>query len=185
MIVGIDEVGRGPLAGPVVAAAVVLLTPIDGLKDSKTLSASERHRLDQLVRHASRFAIGAASTTEIDELNIRSATLLAMSRAFARLRVSPDRALVDGREAPDLPCETVPVVKGDSKEPAIAAASIVAKVARDRLMARLHVRYPCYGWGRNAGYPTQEHIRALLENGVTIHHRTTFAPVRRVLTGRT
>lgn len=183
LVAGVDEVGRGPLAGPVVTAAVVLAEPIDGLADSKTLRAAERARLAGLIRARAHFALGAASVAEITALDIRKATLLAMRRAVLRLRLPLDLVLVDGRDLPDLPFRARAVVGGDATEPAIAAASILAKTVRDRLMARLATRWPGYGWEANAGYPTTAHRTALERLGVSPHHRTGFAPVRALVSG--
>ncbi|WP_448206127.1 ribonuclease HII [Azospirillum sp. sgz302134] len=185
-VCGIDEVGRGPLAGPVVAAAVVL--PPEGLpeqlaraiNDSKALSPRAREELEPQIRaHALAVALAEASAEEIDALNIHKATLLAMKRAYEALPGEPPAvALIDGKFKPDLPCHAEAIVKGDGRSQSIAAASIIAKVARDREMARLSERHPQYGWDRNAGYPTPEHLEALRRHGVTPHHRVSFAPVR-------
>jgi ribonuclease HII len=185
-VAGIDEVGRGPLAGPVVAAAVILdpgnIPPeLDGLDDSKTLSAAARARYAATIRTVGRIGIGAASVAEIDRLNILQATMLAMVRAVAALRVVPDAALVDGNRRPPLACRVETLVGGDTLSLSIAAASVVAKVVRDRAMAALALRYEGYGWERNAGYPTKQHRAALLLHGATPHHRRSFAPVRAVL----
>lgn len=184
IVAGVDEVGRGPLAGPVLAAAVILAQPLDGLADSKKLSPARRRDLAAMLIRDRRnhIGLGAASVQEIDRLNILQASLLAMARAVRKLRIRPDLALIDGNRAPDLPCPSTTVVGGDALIPAISAASIIAKVTRDRLMARLDDRYPGYGWQRNAGYPTAEHRAALSSCGVTRHHRTSFAPVRACLT---
>ena len=180
VIAGLDEVGRGPLAGPVMAAAVVLLRPLAGLDDSKKLSARRRETLSDALRRPgqSLIGLGAASVDEIDALNILGATMLAMQRALARLPITPDLALVDGNRTPDLPCPAESVVGGDGCIPAIAAASIIAKVTRDRLMVRLDRRHPGYGWSQNAGYPTAEHRAALKRLGVCKHHRQSFGPVK-------
>lgn len=178
MLAGIDEVGRGPLAGPVLAAAVVLRQPVDGLDDSKCLSAKRREALvDQLLRSAA-IGIGAASVPEIDRLNVLEASLLAMRRAMGALGLLPDLALVDGRQAPGLPCPVRTVIGGDRLVPEISAASIVAKVARDRLMHRLAARHPGYGWATNVGYGTREHLDGLRRLGASRHHRRSFRPVR-------
>ncbi len=184
-VVGVDEVGRGPLAGPVVAAAVILCAePPSGIADSKLLSAPARARLEVAIRATCRVGLGAASVLEIDRLNILRATMLAMQRAVARLGVVPALCLVDGTCAPDWPWSVRTIVQGDSKEPAIAAASIVAKVARDRLMVALSQRHDSYGWARNKGYPTPDHLAALARLGPTMHHRRSFAPVARSLMPR-
>ena len=178
LIAGLDEVGRGSLAGPVVACAIIM-PPADrairGVDDSKVLSAAERRRLDAVIRErALAFALGAASAREIDAINIHQATALAMRRALARLRVRPDHLLVDGPPMRALAVEHVGVVDGDAKCYGIACASIVAKVARDRLLARLARRHPHYAWERNAGYGTAQHFDAIARVGVTAHHRRTF-----------
>lgn len=183
-IVGVDEVGRGPLAGPVTAAAVWLAPghlPA-GLQDSKRLSAGARQRLlAELSAHAD-IGIGHASPAEIDTLNILQATFLAMHRAIAALDVPPDHILVDGNRLPaDLPCRAQAVVKGDARIMSIAAASIVAKVTRDRIMADLARSYPGYGWEENAGYPTKRHKNAIADLGLTPEHRRSFAPIRKML----
>lgn len=180
-ICGVDEVGRGPLAGPVIAAAVILdpNNPIAGLADSKTLTAEKREQLDVLIRaRAHAFAIGRAEVEEIDAINILQATMLAMQRAVAGLHIPPDLAYIDGNRCPSLPCRAEAIIKGDSKVPAISAASIIAKVARDREMSEWDARYPGYGLAQHKGYPTPTHLRALEELGVTPIHRRSFAPVR-------
>jgi ribonuclease HII len=181
LVAGVDEVGRGPLAGPVVAAAVILVRPLRGLADSKTLCAEERERLAGLMRARARIGIGAASVAEIDRINILQASLLAMRRAVLRLGCVPDLALIDGKHAPELPCPVETIVDGDALVPAISAASIVAKVTRDRLMRRLAVRYPGYGWETNVGYATSAHRAAIWQLGVCCHHRRSFAPVQGTL----
>ncbi len=187
-VAGIDEAGRGPWAGPVVAAAVVLdagSVPV-GVTDSKRLSRARREALFAALRASARIGVGAASVAEIDRLNILAATLIAMRRAVDDLGVLPAHALVDGNRAPELSCPATAVVGGDARSLSIAAASIVAKVTRDRIMARLARRYPGFGWERNAGYGTPEHRAALVRFGVTPHHRRSFAPVARLLAaGRT
>ena len=183
-VAGVDEVGRGPLAGAVVAAAVILdpNNPIPGLNDSKKLSAKRRDALDALIRErALDFCLGRAEVEEIDEINILEASLLAMQRAVAGLRVSPDRALIDGNRLPTLACPAEAVVGGDGLVDAIKAASIVAKVARDREMEALDVQYPGYGLARHKGYPTAAHIAALKQLGPSDIHRMSFAPCQRAL----
>ncbi len=183
-IAGVDEVGRGPLAGPVVAAAVILRRPVAGLADSKTLSPRAREQLARELAHSAWIGLGAASVREIERLDILRASLLAMRRAVARLPLRPALVLVDGNQDPGLPLPTRCIIKGDAQIPEIAAASIVAKVVRDRLMARLDRRWPGYGFAANAGYGTAAHRRALLEFGVSPHHRRDFAPVRQALAVR-
>lgn len=178
IIVGVDEVGRGPLAGPVVTAAVVLPTPIQGLADSKALSAKKREALFSEIMEKAHVGVGAASVREIDQLNILHATLLAMRRAVARVPARPTLAMVDGNQNPGLGFRTELVIKGDAKIPEISAASIVAKVIRDRLMARLARRYPFYAWESNVGYGAKAHRDAMESVGVTPHHRKSFAPLR-------
>ncbi len=182
-VCGIDEAGRGPLAGPVVAAAVILdpADVPDGLDDSKRLTADRRRVLQAALTSMAMIGVGSASVAEIDEINILNATMLAMRRAFGALPVTPRFALIDGNRCPDLPCQTLAVVKGDQRCLSIAAASIIAKVHRDALMTDLAVTYPAYGWRRNAGYGTAEHLAALQSHGPTPHHRRSFSPVRAVL----
>ena len=181
---GVDEAGRGPLAGPVVAAAVILdrARPIDGLDDSKPLSAGRREALAVRIRTDARaWALGMASVEEIDQLNILQASLLAMQRAVQGLAVAPCLALVDGNRAPRLACAVQTVVGGDALVPAISAASILAKVERDAFMVALDAQYPQYGFAGHKGYPTAAHVAALARHGVSPVHRRSFAPVRRVL----
>lgn len=178
IVAGVDEAGRGPLAGPVVAAAVILDSPLEGIRDSKLLRPEARACLAEALKEVARIGVGAASVAEIDRLNVLQASLLAMRRAVLRLRVVPDLVLVDGNQVPDMTCPCAAVVCGDRDVPAIGAASIVAKVVRDRLMTRLAVRHPAYGWQNNVGYPTQVHREALRRFGVSPHHRRSFAPVR-------
>jgi ribonuclease HII len=181
LLVGVDEVGRGPLAGPVVAAAVVFppgTVPIEGVRDSKTLSPAQRSDLGPRLRAAACFVgVGAASTREIDRFNIRVATIVAMRRALARLPRGPYRILVDGLPLPELACEHEALIDGDALCYSVAAAGVVAKVLRDDLMQRLARRYPGYGWDTNAGYATAAHFAALNSLGATRHHRRTFEPV--------
>lgn len=183
-IAGIDEVGRGPLAGPVVAAAVILprddrlpVALLNELNDSKKLSIRKREHLHAIIMDCAEVGIGAASVREIDQVNILQATYIAMRRAVSRLNTVPDQALVDGNRDPGLPCAVETVVKGDSKSLSIAAASIVAKVVRDRAMARLAVRYPFFGWEGNAGYGVKKHMAGLVDVGPTVHHRRSFKPI--------
>jgi ribonuclease HII len=180
LVAGVDEVGRGPLAGPVVAAAVILPQPIDGIADSKQLSPKERVEVATAIVERAWFGIGAASVGEIDRINILQATMLAMQRAVARLPVQPHRVMVDGNRAPCLPCPAECVIDGDALVPAIGAASILAKVLRDRLMQRLACRYPGYGFATNVGYGTPEHLTGLERHGPTRHHRGSFAPIRQL-----
>lgn len=179
-VVGLDEVGCGPLAGPVMAAAVMLrpeADSIEGAYDSKALSAKQREEAAVEIRaRVLCWAIAAASTREIERLNIRRATILAMRRALARLPVEPDRVLVDGRRLPELGEHTA-IVKGDRKSLSIACASILAKVVRDRLMRSLGARYPEYGWTSNKGYATGAHLAAIRRIGPSPHHRATWSPI--------
>ena len=182
IVAGVDEAGRGPLAGPVVAAAVVFPAGCQGVKgvnDSKILSEDARNELDRRIRRrALAFAIGAASAREIDRINILRASHVAMRRALARLRLEVDHVIVDGLPVRDLGEIQTAVVDGDAKIHCVACASVLAKVARDRLMKRLALRYPQYGWDSNVGYGTAEHRAALLEFGPSPHHRLTFAPLQ-------
>ncbi|QFU15828.1 ribonuclease HII [Microvirga thermotolerans] len=182
-IAGLDEVGRGPLAGPVVAAAVVLdLENVpSGLADSKALTAQKREALFAEILATAQVGVASVSHAEIDAINIRRASLQAMCRALAALPCTPDMALVDGNDPPDLPCSVEAIVKGDSRIASIAAASIVAKVIRDRLMARLHGSYPAYGFATNAGYSTKTHLSVLASEGPCPFHRMSFAPLRQGL----
>lgn len=183
-VAGVDEVGRGPLAGPVVTAAVILdpERPIAGLADSKVLSEKKREALfDEIQEKAKAWSIGRAEVEEIDELNILQATMLAMQRAVAGLDLPPNHVLVDGNRCPDLPYSSEAIIKGDGTVPVISAASIIAKVTRDREMVIMDREYPGYGLAGHKGYPTKAHIAALQELGVTPIHRRSFAPVRRLL----
>ena len=187
-ICGVDEAGRGPLVGAVVAGAVVLDpdNPIEGLRDSKKLTAARREYLyEQIMEKAKAWGVGEASPAEIDEINILQATMLAMRRAIedltTRLGGWPDKALIDGNRCPELPIAAEAIVKGDAKEPAISAASIVAKVTRDRQMQLLHERHPEYGFAQHMGYPTEAHFAALKQYGACDQHRRSFSPVRKVL----
>jgi len=186
-VAGIDEAGRGPWAGPVVAGAVILdpeTLPDDlrfGLNDSKKLKADKRDGLLNLLQEHAETGIGIASVEEIDALNILQATMLAMSRAVENLGTKPGMALVDGNRLPELLCPAEALVKGDGRSLSIAAASIIAKVTRDRIMAKLADAHPHYGWERNAGYGTKRHQQALADHGVCEHHRRSFAPIRKIL----
>lgn len=183
---GVDEVGRGPLAGPVVAAAVVLdpAHPIAGLADSKKLSEKRREQLAEEIREqALAWSLGRAEVEEIDAINILQASLLAMQRAVAGLQVAPELVLVDGNRCPELAYPSQAVVKGDSLVPAISAASIIAKVSRDREMCELDSEFPGYGLASHKGYPSKKHLEALSDLGVTPVHRRSYAPVRRLLDG--
>ena len=187
-VCGVDEAGRGPLVGAVVAGAVVLdpNNPIEGLKDSKKLTAARREYLyEQIMEKAKAWGVGEASPLEIDQINILQATMLAMRRAIedlaTRLGAWPDKALIDGNRCPELPIAAEAIVKGDAKEPAISAASIVAKVTRDRQMMSLHERHPEYGFAQHMGYPTEAHFAALKQYGACDQHRKSFSPVRKVL----
>lgn len=184
LVAGVDEAGRGPLAGPVVAAAVILddLKPIKGLNDSKVLTARARDRLfDEIHAKALCFCIAHATVEEIDTLNILQATMLAMRRAVEGLRLRPHKVLVDGNRLPVLRITAEAIVKGDAKVKAISAASILAKVHRDRLCVELHEQHPHYGFDGHKGYPTPEHLAALRTHGACPAHRRSFAPVREVL----
>ncbi|MDW0359383.1 ribonuclease HII [Vreelandella venusta] len=183
-LAGVDEVGRGPLIGSVVASAVILdpSRPIEGLTDSKKLTAKKREALDALIRErALAFAVAEASAAEVDQLNIYHATHLAMRRAIDALTPAADYLLVDGNRLPGHVLPGQAVVKGDARHPAIAAASILAKVARDAQMTELDLRYPDYGFARHKGYPTKEHLAALAAYGPLAEHRRSFAPVQRQL----
>ncbi len=182
VVCGVDEAGCAPLAGPVVAAAVVLpggAKPrrLRGLTDSKLLTPQARARFYDVIHDVARVGVGMASVAEIDALNILRADMLAMRRAVAALDVAPDHALVDGRTAPDVACAACTVIKGDRRSLSIAAASVVAKVTRDRLMQDLAHRVPHYGWATNVGYGTDEHYLGLLRRGPSKHHRRSFAPL--------
>jgi len=184
LIAGTDEVGRGPLAGDVVAAAVILdpRKPISGLADSKKLTAKQRNAcFDVILRDALSYAVGRASVAEIETLNILHASMLAMTRAVAGLQIQPDYVLVDGNRCPPWEYPSEAVIKGDSKVPSISAASIVAKVTRDGEMQEFDRRYPGYGFANNMGYPTPAHLAALNSQGVTPIHRRTFSPVARAI----
>lgn len=180
LVAGVDEAGRGPLAGPVIAAAVILdpRRPIQGLADSKMLTEKRREQLfEEIRRHSLAWAAARGTVSEIDQINILQASLLAMQRAVARLKIQPVLALVDGNQSPRLACETRTIIQGDQLEPAISAASIVAKVLRDRIMRMLDRKYPAYGFAQHKGYATQYHTEQLRINGPCRVHRRSFAPV--------
>lgn len=184
IICGVDEAGRGPLAGPVMAAAVILdpAHPIDGLRDSKKLSASQREALAiEIKLHALAWSVAQCSEAEIDTLNILQASLLAMRRAVEALSVTPSLALIDGNRCPVMAVRSEAIIKGDDKVPAISAASILAKTARDEALAQLHLQYPQYAFDQHKGYPTALHLARLREFGVSPVHRKSYAPVRAVL----
>ncbi|WP_088280293.1 ribonuclease HII [Ideonella sp. A 288] len=188
LVAGVDEAGRGPLAGPVVAAAVILddLHRIEGLADSKALTARRRDQLyDEVRAKALACCVAEASVEEIDRLNILQATLLAMQRAVAGLRLVPKRVVVDGNRLPTLPMQAAAVVKGDARVAAISAASILAKVHRDRLCEGLHDAHPAYGFAVHKGYPTAQHLAVLRQIGPCVAHRVSYAPVREALACRT
>ncbi|PZQ43967.1 MAG: ribonuclease HII [Micavibrio aeruginosavorus] len=183
-VCGIDEVGRGPLAGPVVAACAFIPPekirhPVwSAVNDSKKLSPQKRDYLFEIIKDQCVYALGECSAEEIDALNIHHATLLAMKRAYEGANAQTDLALIDGKFAPKISCRTQTVIKGDATSLSIAVASIIAKVTRDRYMAKLHAEFPQYGWASNAGYGTQEHMGGIARYGITAHHRKSFAPCK-------
>ena len=183
VVAGVDEAGRGPLAGPVVAAAVILGIEVPvGLGDSKQKTERQRSQLyNAVLSMASAVGVGVANVVEIERLNILQATLIAMRRAVENLPFRPDRILVDGTYCPEVTCHATAIVGGDARIPSISAASIVAKVTRDRIMVELDELYPEYGFARHKGYPTAAHLKALERCGVSVVHRRTFAPVRRLI----
>jgi ribonuclease HII len=186
VVCGVDEVGRGPWAGPLAAGAAVLdLSAVpSGLYDSKRMTAKAREAAAAALSKAAETAVGWASVAEIEALGVTAAVALAMTRAVAGLPRAPSLALVDGPRAPALPCPAIPVLRGDGRSLSIAAAAIVAKVARDRRMAELAAECPGYGWSRNMGYGTAEHAAALRRLGATAHHRRRFRPIHNILCGR-
>ena len=180
ILAGVDEVGRGSLIGPVYAAAVILNKSINKklLKDSKTLTKEKREELEKYIKKNSIWAIGQASTKEIEKINILQASLLAMKRAILRLKKKPSLVLIDGNKLPELKSYKLKyVIKGDQKIPSISAASIVAKVSRDKFITKLSKKFNGYGWDKNSGYGTKEHLRAIKKFGITMHHRKTFSPI--------
>lgn len=184
LVAGVDEAGRGPLAGPVIAAAVILDAnyPIDGLTDSKQLNESRREKLAKSIKqYALAWSVGRAEVEEIDAINILQASMLAMQRAVAKLAISPQHVMVDGNCCPKFSCTASAIVKGDLLVPAISAASIIAKVTRDYEMVQLDQRYPGYGLSGHKGYPTKKHLEALKRLGVSPIHRKSFAPVKKLL----
>ncbi len=185
-VCGIDEAGRGPWSGPVVAAAVILdgdNIP-DGINDSKKLTPARRNELFDLIKQSSHVGIGIVGVSDIDRLNILQATFLAMRKAVANLKITPTVALIDGTGKPALACEMRTLIKGDQRSLSIAAASIIAKVTRDRIMENLALQFPHYGWERNKGYGTKAHRAGLASHGVSKHHRRSFKPIKALLQGR-
>ena len=183
-VAGVDEVGRGCIAGPVTAAAVILdpKNIPNGLNDSKKLSLKQREKVFSAIQEKCVFFVAHSTVSEIDQINILQASLLAMERAIAGLNINPDFVLIDGNKSPeDLSAKCKPIINGDSKSLSIAAASIVAKITRDRIMSRLDKEFPGYDWSKNAGYPTKFHKSAILNIGITPHHRRSFKPVHNIL----
>ena len=182
-VAGVDEAGRGPWAGPVVAAAVILREDVApaGIRDSKQLTASTREKLFDTIYETATVGVGIVGVEQIDRVNILQATFLAMRQAVEALAIAPNIALIDGNHIPPLRCRAIPVVGGDRSCPSIAAASIIAKVTRDRMMIDLAKSFPEYGWNANKGYGTRQHAEAIAEFGVTPHHRRSFAPIRKAL----
>ncbi len=184
LIAGVDEAGRGPLVGAVVASAVILdeNNPVDGLNDSKKLTAAKREKLAEEIKlRAKAWAVASVEPAEIDRINILQASLLAMKQSVEALQITPDIALIDGNKTPQLACRTEAIVKGDARVAAISAASILAKVERDRQMAELHQQYPQYEFDRHKGYPTKAHMALLEAHGPCPEHRRSFGPVKRLL----
>ena len=184
IVAGVDEVGRGSLIGPVYAAAVILNKTINKriIKDSKKLTKIQRQNLAKYIKKNSIWALGSASVKEIENLNILNASLLSMRRAIKKLKLKPEKVLVDGNKSPDLKNYIIKtVIKGDEKIPEISAASIIAKVERDRLMKKMSFSFEKYGWDTNAGYGTKNHIKAIKKFGITQFHRKTFQPIHKIL----
>jgi ribonuclease HII len=183
IIAGVDEAGRGPWAGPVVAAAVIAKQENfpPGIDDSKKLSADKREKFFKQIMQSCIVGIGLASPREIDDLNILQATMLAMQRAISNLPSLPDCAIIDGNKTPQLPCKSIAIIKGDAKSLSIAAASIIAKVTRDRIMRKLADEYPFYGWDSNSGYGTKKHQDGLAIHGITSQHRLSFKPIKIIM----
>lgn len=183
IVAGVDEAGRGPWAGPVVAAAVIADRNNfpNGINDSKKLNHAKREYLFEQIMQSCAVGVGLASVEEIDSLNILKATMLAMQRAINLLPTTPDIALIDGNKTPELHCRSLAIIKGDAKSLSIAAASIIAKVTRDRIMCKLASEQPFYGWERNSGYGTKIHQDALLQHGITIYHRKSFRPIKELV----
>lgn len=183
IVAGVDEAGRGPWAGPVVAAAVIIdkNNIPDGINDSKKLSDKKREIIFAQLQEVAQIGVGIVSVEEIDRMNILQASMLAMQKAIADLPSKPEMALIDGNKCPELPCPAKFVIKGDSISTSIAAASIIAKVTRDRIMRELAIEYPYYAWEKNAGYGTAAHQLGLADKGVTKHHRKSFKPIAKIL----
>ncbi len=183
LIAGVDEAGRGPWAGPVYSAAVILdISKIPAeINDSKKMSEKKRDEIYSRIVSEHHYSIGVADVNEIDELNILQASLLSMKRAITNLHLNPDFVLIDGVHRPNLDIDSENIIKGDSKSLSIAAASIIAKVERDRFMKKIDEEYPCYNWKKNKGYGTKEHQNALNIHGISKHHRKSFSPIRKIL----
>ncbi len=182
LIAGVDEAGRGPLAGPVTVAAVILKKPIEGLNDSKKLSEKKRHALESLIiKHALAYAVIHISVEQIEEINILQASLLGMQKAVAALTIVPDEVLVDGNKCPDFSQPAQAIIGGDGKIAEISAASILAKNARDRLMVEMAKKFPNYGFEKHKGYGTKYHMQQLKKYGPCIHHRKSYAPIQKLI----